>query len=587
MGFRRKIKIVTGFWGDHVMIALWETLSKSHDVEFLVLQDGLEAHIKTSIPVTFFPQIPEMPGFYRDLDQYLAGSDLVVGVEATRLHSFQALRCAKAMGVPCVILAHEFTPMFYDKFTNIKAIQFDILQNADLFLTSSHRASRLLFSQGVAKERVHRVPHYCDAVRDGFDVARAAKFRNYIGVRPDELLVVARAHFTKSSGAPEILKGMRSSLSTLPVQIASRIRLLMIGLGSDLEDLKYQAVDLGLGSRAIFMNQDPQPFWRDVISASHMIIWDRWSNKEQIEPYPFAMMSGLANGVPSAIPIASIFDEASSGVSVIRLEEMVALDISEAVVQTFSDIGHLMVDRARISSFAADHCNVHTAADAVLNSLMELSGAAGTVDVRSKVELFVESMTSPITLASAKDVVVKVEESLLVQNLSRETIAELWRIKGDAFTSLTRGEEAMTSYEKAIHLSPQCFRGFRGLGFLAWQGHSHDDAIGFFKRALAIAPNDYHATMGVGLVYRRLRMLDESIYWLQKAVELGGPESSAIGLLVQACVESSDSPSSLEALEDLRHSFGDIPSVIRGLSQVYLAQGRGDEAGPLLDQVST
>ncbi len=587
MGSRRKIKIVTGVWGDHVMIALWEDLSKKHDIELLVLQDVTESQVKTSLAVTIFPQIPEMPGFYRDLDQYLSGADLVVGIESTRLHSFQSLRCAKAMGVPCVILAHEFTPTFYDKFANIRAIQFDILQNADLFLASSHRAARLLFSQGVAKERVHRIPHFCDATRDFYDVEKAAKFRSYVGVRADELLVVARTHFNKSSAASEILKGTRSALGTLPVHIASRIRLLMIGLGTELEDLKYQAVDLGLGSRAIFMNQDPQPFWRDVVSASHFVIWDRWSNREQIEPYPFAMMSGLASGVQTAIPIASIYDEASSGISVTRLEEMMALDISEALNQVFSDLGHLMTDRARTASFAADHCSIKQASAAVLESLFSLLGDASAVDVKSRVELFVDSSNTPVSLAAAKDIVVKVEESLLVQNLSRDTIAELWRIKGDAFTTLTRGEEAMTSYEKAIQLSPQCYRAHRGLGFLAWQGHSHDDAIGFFKRALSIAPNDYHATMGVGLVYRRLRMLTESVYWLQKAVELGGPESSAIGLLVQACVESSDSPISLEALEGLRFSFGDLPVVLRGLSQVYIAQGRADEAGPLLDQVST
>ena len=584
---RRKIKVVTGTWGVHVMASLWERVKHSHDVELLVLQDGNESQIKTSLPVTLFPQIPEMPGFYRDLDQYLTGADIVIGIETTRLYTFQALRCAKSMGIPFVVLAHEFTPMFYDKFANIRAIQFDILQNADLFLCSSSRAARLLYSLGVAKERVERLAHHCDPQKDGFDANGAAKFRNYVGVRTDELLIVVRTHFVKTSGASAILKGVRKSLGAMNPQTATRIRLLMIGMGSDFQDLKYEAVDLGLGSRAIFMNQDPQPFWRDVISAAHLVIWDRWSDTQTIEPYPFQMMSGLASGVQTAIPVASVFDESSSGVSIHRVEEMNPLDVSEVVDTVFSDITHLMSERSRIASFVATQCSVETAAERVLQSMSSLLAGDGTVDVRGKIQKFVEAIASPLALSQAREALVQVEEALLVPNLSREILAELWRIKGDAQVALSKAEEAMSAFEKAVQINAQCFRAHRGLGYLAWQGHSHDDAVGFFKRALSISPNDYHATLGVGLVYRRLRMLNESVFWLDKAVELGGPESSAIGLLVQACLESSESPTSLETLEHLRASFGDLPLILRGLSQVYLAQGRGDEAGPLLDQAST
>lgn len=584
---RRKIKVVTGTWGAHVMTSLWESIKHTHDVELLVLQDGNESQIKTSLPVMLFPQIPEMPGFYRDLDQYLAGADIVIGIETTRLYTFQALRCAKTMGVPFVVLAHEFTPMFYDKFTNIRAIQFDILQNTDLFLCSSSRAARLLYSLGVAKERVERVAHHCDLQKDGFDANAAAKFRNYVGVRTDELLIVVRTHFVKHSGASAVLKGVRKAMGTMNPQTATRIRLLMIGLGSDFQDLKYEAVDLGLGSRAIFMNQDPLPFWRDVLSAAHLVIWDRWSDTQTIEPYPFQMMSGLASGVQTAVPAASIFDEAASGVTVHRLEEMNPLDVSEVVEHVFSDITHLMSERSRIAGFVATHCSVDTAAARALHAMDCFLTSGDAVDVRAKIQKLVETTPSPLALSQAREVLVQVEESLLVPNISREILAELWRIKGDAQVALSKAEEGMSAFEKAIQINAQCYRAHRGLGYLAWQGHSHDDAVGFFKRALSISPNDYHATLGVGLVYRRLRMLNESVFWLDKAVELGGPDSSAIGLLVQACVESSESPTALETLEHLRASFGDLPLILRALSQVYLAQGRGDEAGPLLDQVST
>jgi tetratricopeptide (TPR) repeat protein len=101
----------------------------------------------------------------------------------------------------------------------------------------------------------------------------------------------------------------------------------------------------------------------------------------------------------------------------------------------------------------------------------------------------------------------------------------------------------------------------RGLGYLACHGHSHEDALSFFKRGLAVNPNDYQCLMGVGLVYRRLKMFSEAVFWLQKAIAVGGLESPSLSLLVQACLENSDSPEALAVLNEIRDVMGEHPNL--------------------------
>ena len=133
---------------------------------------------------------------------------------------------------------------------------------------------------------------------------------------------------------------------------------------------------------------------------------------------------------------------------------------------------------------------------------------------------------------------VTLEELLLSRNTEKDLTAELWRIKGDYLASVRDSEGAIGAYEKAVQIDSKCFRAHRGLGYAAWLGHSHDDAMTFFKRALMLEHNDYHSLVGVGLIYRRLRMLEESVFWLGRAVDIGGADSTALNLLLQACLEA-------------------------------------------------
>jgi tetratricopeptide (TPR) repeat protein len=182
---------------------------------------------------------------------------------------------------------------------------------------------------------------------------------------------------------------------------------------------------------------------------------------------------------------------------------------------------------------------------------------------------FVKQYQIPISFKDANEVLVRCDE---MRDFSAENEARLYseilRIRGDALMALTRNEEAAKAFEDALKQNLKNHHALRGLGYLAWQGHSHEDAMRFFKRALAVDPNDYQSLVGIGLVYRRLQMFNESVYWLHKAVSVGGLESTSLSLIVQACLENAENEQSIGVLKYIRENIGDHPNLSRAIEKL-------------------
>ena len=107
MSRKLKIKVVAGSLSDSALIRAWEVIAHRHDVELLA-QEGSTAGLATRLPVIFFPSIPEMPNFFRDLDRHMAGADVIVGLDSSKLYTFQSLRASRNLGIPFVCVSHDY-----------------------------------------------------------------------------------------------------------------------------------------------------------------------------------------------------------------------------------------------------------------------------------------------------------------------------------------------------------------------------------------------------------------------------------------------------------------------------------------------
>jgi tetratricopeptide (TPR) repeat protein len=568
MTIRRNIKIVAGSVRDAAMLSIWEKVGHTHSVEVLALQsEGTE--FAAMLPVTIFPEVPEMAGYYRDLDRYLAGADLIVGVESSRLSSFQALRAARKLGVPYICLCHESVPFAYEGFKNIRAIQHDIFLNADALVASSRRASQLLRMEGVPDDRVRRIQAVTDPATAAFSVERAAKFRRYIGVPDSDIILTVMAGLDDAEPVHTLLQGIRLGLNQVSSSIRGRLRILICGQGQAASQLKYQVSDMGLGPCSMFIAQDVTPFLQDLLSASDYLLEGRFFRKGSPELLPWHVLSASTCGAKVMTSPGSLADDWLSGQMVTRFEDFAPMEIAMALADELKGHRDDCAGRLARAELAATNLSPQKGAALMLEIVAELCTQDANASRRHSLSEFVRRHQVPVTYKDAADVLVACEEAREFAHGCETGIrSEVLRIKGDALAALARGDEALVSFEESLRVHGQNHNALRGLGYLAWNGHSHEEALRFFKRALAVNPNDYQCLVGVGLVYRRLKMFGEAVFWLQKAIAVGGLESSSLGLLVQACLENSEIPEALDVLLSVRESLGEHPALMTAITKL-------------------
>ncbi len=566
---RRKVKVVAGLLQEPAMVRLWESLAQWHDVELLVQRSPGSESMTTTLPVVEFPVVDDMPNFFRDIERYIKGADMVVGCETSRLYSFQALRVARKMGVPFVCLAHEYRPFVYDRYANIRAIQKDIHEHASLFLTTSNKGARLLNMEGVISNRVLRVNAVADHVDFLYVEELAKKFRAYIGVPEQSILVTIKTPLAEMEPCVTVARGLRLAINSTSAEIRKNVRFLVCGQGSMAEKIKYEIADMGLGGQSMFLAQDLRPFYRDLLCATDIMVEGRGESEYSAGDVPWHVVSAAGVGVDIVAPRGSITEDVLSRRMATYIDDFTPMDVSAALLSLFERGRATREERLSRGKLAHEIVALQVASESVCRAIEELCSHDEGAQRRQGLVSFVKQHQVPVTFKNANEVLVVCEEAReFSSECELNLYSEILRIRGDALIALSRADEALSSFEDALRQNGLNYHALRGLGYMAWQGHSHEEALRFFKRALAIEPNDYQSLVGVGLVYRRLQMFNESVYWLQKAVAVGGLESSSLSLLVQACLENASEPDSIAILESIRETVGDHPNLSTAISKL-------------------
>lgn len=570
MTVRLKIKVVVGSLREAAMLRVWELVAQKHDVQILTQRLPEEGSLSTSLSIVEFPVISDMPNFFRDLDKHLRGADVVVGVEASRLYSFQALRIARKMGVPFVCLAHEYQPFVYDKYQNIRAVQHDIYTNSSEFLVTSRQAEKLLLLEGVASERIRTIPAATDSHYFSHSTVLSHKFKNYIKIPEDSLVVAIKCSLSQQDPALTVARGLRLALAKCTEAERKRVRLLICGSGGASESLKYEISDMGLGPQTLFLAQDPTAFYSDLLGSVDVLVEGRSASSEFCAgEVPWHVISALYSGANIILPVGSIADSVTADQSVVRLDDFSPIFLADALLTKVKE-GRLSKEaRTDRGQHAVEICSADRAAEVVFQCVENLAISGEHHTRRRGLVSFVKAHQVPVSFKEASDVLLRCEEikEFSIDN-EGQLHSEVLRIKGDALVALSKTDDALLAFEDALKQDASNHHALRGLGYLAWQGHSHEDAMRFFKRALAVDPNDYQSLVGVGLVYRRLQMFEESVFWLHKAVSVGGLESTSLSLLVQACVENAEHDGAIGVLQSIRENFGDHPNLSRAIEKL-------------------
>ena len=584
MNTKKSLAIVAGDIEQPRFLLIFESLKNNFDITLFILgNESIASNFESSMKCRIYTPVADMPGYMRDLESDLATMDGIIGIDTTKISTFQAVRTARKNRIPVFVVVTESQPLFYEKYPNIKAIQYDICNSASYFWATSQAAKDTLIVEGVRPEKIGFLRPSINSLRFRPSDHLRRKFRTYVGLRQEDIVVLCRSELEPHNNLFSILDAVRL-LRQQGTPSSLRTKVLFCGDGSLSRELKLKASDLGIGSQVLFLHQDPEPFLADLFNASDFYLVTAASNSDKTEPFPMSLLEGMGCGMIPIVPAGTVAAElcANHGFQYIS-NHLSSLTMSLIHAANFKS--NIDLQKNTFSNFSLNHA---TSASHSCDFSQELfdqmkRAAANLVTTTSPAEIL-RSIAYDVENGKDLDALVKVEEAELRSFESASCLAELSCLKGEALYNLGRMEEAMSAYSVCMQIEPNNPRCLRGLGFIAWHGHSNEEALTFFKKALAVREDDLLCAYGIGLVYRRLGLLDEAVYWLESCVLKSKKPTSAVIALAQTCAQLTPRSRGIAALERAMDVVGDHHALLTTLGQLYVADGQVEEGKHLLEK---
>ena len=581
MSKRQQIAIVCGAMERPRIMQTMEPLASRFELTvFAIYDDNLAGNLVSPFKIRLFEPVNDMPGYLRGLEDQLQGFDIIIGLEASTLASFQAMRAAKRFGVPFAVLVNEHRPFFHESYTNIRTIQQDIFRHADLFLATSQLAAQNLQREGVATDRIHRTPLLIDSRRFAKSEKSRTKFRNYFNIAPQDKVLLSQADLEVENKIGSVVEAFgimrdRGFLQT------KGWRVILAGNGSEAKNLKYQTYDLGLGHHIMFLHQDISPFAADLYNASDIIIEPKSDRRLNHEPAPMHLLEAMGCGcVPLTVAGGLGSEMAADLGQVATSSEGSALAAELQVLLTCPDLAN---ERSIVAEQTAKNHVLGSDSSGVLEAIVTLTSMDWTAvgSVKGSPTDAIEKLLDHNQYAQAE----QLARSKIGETTQDDpSLGRLLTQLGDALQSKGQYEEATEVYGKSLECNDRESRALRGLGYLAWQSHSNEEALTFFKKSLSIDNNDNQTMLGIGLVFKRVGLIDEAMFWIEKSLRHSSPSSAAILAFSQTCLECSSADLAIKRLEGVIELLGEKPALEITLGQLYVKVGRIELGSQLLQK---
>jgi tetratricopeptide (TPR) repeat protein len=522
---------------------------------------------------------PSRPGFMAGLEEQLSGSDLIVGAGAENLSTFQALRASLKLAVPFHVISFDQAPNLFDDFLNIRAVRHDVLSRCKVIWATGERSSDVLEFEGYGKDRVMQLPLTLDHACVPLESRRREKFRSHVGIASGAFVVLFRGALDAKGAAGELVKSLHAIRVSGHPQF-DRVVALFCGERDGSDPLKYMISDWHLSSHARILHQDPAEFLVDLMNASDVVVDSSAARTSESNlNAAIARMAGAVPVISSAQACGGWGVADGCGV----VPEVSSIPLAKAIRKVLDD----GLERHEIR---AAFIEISAAADgsqfegAILRDLrgsaVDVTGAGqpGRENVREnmieslvvKMEAEAHSIKTEDTLLAAEDLLLRAPSPMMIAriNLVKGSVlftAGNYEAATEAYRSALMSMHVIPSHDQAPHSRALVSTCYRGLGNVAAAVQSHKEALDLYRRALALDPQDGLTCAGIGNVYRRLRLYEESLHWLAKsAVAMPGDES-ALTRFSQAALECPEKSMAARALSEVVQVLGDHPSLARAM----------------------
>lgn len=558
------------------MIDIFEPLLHSCDIKAVsFLHDLPSSTFVTDIPLQTFVEDEHVPGYLRGMEEELAKADVIVASGLDDTATFQAFRFAHQNKKPFFVFCYNEGSL--KNYMSNKGPEFqDCIEKASGFIVYDQNAAEHLEYLGVEPGRILLLSPRILTTRYTSQVRLGEKFRKYIQIKNDDFLVVCEDG--EHDAALLLLKAFHDWMASHPHE-AARARLLICGLTRSKESVKYRAVDLGLTKSVLFINQETRPFLIDLMSAADLQI--SWPSAERSMAHAFQVLEGMACGAKPLVNKGHLLADELGDESVV-LESSVE-GLSSSLRKAYSAWSSGDVDRKSLIELVDKHFNAKEARDGIEAFLRGRLGVASANGPWSKDFSHRFLLLSENAARDMDSFLVNVDTELEVWAHHPDHRGKLQLLKAQSFLKHGILEQAMNCFELCTADEVVHREAYMGLARIAYLTHSSEEALSFYRKALAIKPNDPEAMAGLGQVYRRCSMADDAVFWLGKSLSVDIDNGKTLMALTQACLESEQLDRSIALLEQLKVLIGNKPSLIMTLGQLYYRNGDNEKGREFVD----
>jgi glycosyltransferase involved in cell wall biosynthesis len=568
----RKLSVALILGANHSirLLEVFSPLSENFDIKALGLLDEISSEsYLTEIPLLTFIEDQHLPGYMLGIEDEIAKADIIVASGLLDASTYQAFRYAYHHQKPFLVFCQKEEELKQAILEKSEDFQ-DCINNASGFLIFDDSVAETLEFMGCAQEKILKLEPEIQAKKFGFHDKLRLKFRDYLKVESHDLLVVSPL---SDDLAPFELMAAFKMLEALDKNLFDRAKLLFIGNASNKDSVKYRAVDLGMTKSIMFIAQDIRPFFIDLMSAAELYV--SMSQGQDATERLFTVLEGMACGVKVLIdnkhPIATVVDSSF----VVNNPNTLALSLRDVLMNPIQrkDIIHLVEE---------NYTNNHMAL--ALSEFMKTRISEKPIQLPLAGD-FTHVMA---TLERTAKLGLEEFETALEIELSRwgshsDYRGRLLVLKGQTLIQASLYEDALACFELCTAEESVQREAYLGLAKIALFTHSNEEALSFYRKALALKPNDAEAMGGIGSVYRKIGMADEAVYWLGKSISVDVENSRYLMALTQACLESEDHGRSISLLEQLKVLLGNKPSLVMCLGQLYFKVGDNQKGKELVD----
>lgn len=524
---------------------------------------------------------PSRAGYMAGLEEQLAGADLVVAAGAENLSTFQALRASLKSRIPFHVISFDQMPDPYQEFPNIRAIRHDVLGRAAVVWATGDRALEVLRFEGFDSGRARLFPMLPDASTVPLEAARGERFRGHTGIAKDAFVIFHHGNLDARGPAGEVVKALHA-MRVAGVPDLARAVVLFCGDRDGSDPLKYMVSDWQLSPHVRFLHQDPSPFLVDLMNASQMAIGDTLAKSS--ESALFSATARLAGATP-VISMAQSSDAWGPVDGCALVPEFTGFHLAKVIKAALeSPTARQSVRDGFIAACARDQSPVVAGFDSAMATELRMDDPARAnspgEDVMPGLENLVSRLEFMSENAKGQDTLMVVED-ILLRSPSPELSARTNLVKGSVLFTGGKFEEATEAYRAALmsmHVVPNhetapasralvssCYR---GLGNVAAAVQSHQEALDLYRRALALEPQDAMTCAGIGNVYRKLRLYEESLHWLAKSAISMPDDESALTRFSQAVLECPEKDLAARALSGVVQVVGEHPMLARAMGSL-------------------